>query len=279
MEKIIGEKKIYIDFIDKIIENKRISHAYLIEVDNYDDDYEYIKIFIKMILCNLKYDDLKKSNNKIIDLIDDDCYPDVYTISSDTSTIKKSLLIDLQKEFSNKSLYDNKKIYIIKECEKMNSFSANTILKFLEEPNENIIAFLLTNNRYHVIDTIVSRCQILSLKESNYDCKINDDNINFLNYILNPNSFFIDYNTIIKNQYSDKSLFKDGLLFVEEIIISYFNNNKYIFDNNISEILSVYDKNKLIQILSIIEEYLSIIDYNINYKLWLDSFLSRLIGG
>ena len=52
MEKIIGAKKIYIDFIDKIIENKRISHAYLIEVDNYDDDYEYIKIFIKMILCN-----------------------------------------------------------------------------------------------------------------------------------------------------------------------------------------------------------------------------------
>ena len=279
MEKIIGAKKIYIDFIDKIIENKRISHAYLIEVDNYDDDYEYIKIFIKMILCNLKYDDLKKSNNKIIDLIDDDCYPDVYTISSDTSTIKKSLLIDLQKEFSNKSLYDNKKIYIIKECEKMNSFSANTILKFLEEPNENIIAFLLTNNRYHVIDTIVSRCQILSLKESNYDCKINDDSINFLNYILNPNSFFIDYNTIIKNQYSDKSLFKDGLLFVEEIIISYFNNNKCNFDNDISMILSVYDNNKLIQILSIIEEYLSIIDYNINYKLWLDSFLSRLIGG
>ena len=73
----------------------------------------------------------------------------------------------------------------------MNSFSANTILKFLEEPNENIIAFLLTNNRYHVIDTIVSRCQILSLKESNYDCKINDDNINFLNYILNPNSFLL----------------------------------------------------------------------------------------
>ena len=29
----------------------------------------------------------------------------------------------------------------------------------------DIIALLLTDNRYHVIDTIISRCQILTLKE------------------------------------------------------------------------------------------------------------------
>ena len=32
-------KKNYIDYIDKIISTGRISHAYLFEIDNYDEDY------------------------------------------------------------------------------------------------------------------------------------------------------------------------------------------------------------------------------------------------
>ena len=39
--------------------------------------------------------------------------------------------------------------YIIKNAERLNPSSANTILKFLEEPEDNIIAILLTNNRYN----------------------------------------------------------------------------------------------------------------------------------
>ena len=60
---------------------------------------------------------------------------------------------------------------IIKETEKLNASSANTILKFLEEPEDGIIAILLTDNRYHVLDTILSRCQILSLKENEFKLK------------------------------------------------------------------------------------------------------------
>ena len=123
-------------------------------------------------------------------------------------------MIDLQKEFKNKSLYDNKKIYVIKEAEKLNASSANTILKFLEEPEKDIIAFLITTNRYKVIDTILSRCQILSLKENNFDLFLDDSNVDFANYILNPDLFFINYNELVKNEYSDKFFFKDKSVFV-----------------------------------------------------------------
>ena len=74
-------------------------------------------------------------------------------------------------------------------------FSANTILKFLEEPEDDIIAFLVTDNRYHVIDTILSRCQILTLKDDFFTVEIDDQILDLLDCVMNPNNFFIKYNS------------------------------------------------------------------------------------
>lgn len=280
MDELSDVKKKYIDYINNIIINKKNSHSYLVEVDNYDDDMKYIFLFIKMILCNMSFDKITHTDNKIIKLVDEGNYPDITIISSDSSVIKKSALIELQKEFNNKSLLDNYKIYIIKEAEKLNGSSANTILKFLEEPEDNIIAFLVTDNRFHVLDTIISRCQILSLKESSYDYVFDDETADFISYLLNPDDFFINYNEIIKSKYSDKNSFKNMLISSEKIILDYISNsNKDYFDVNISNLFSKYSINYLIGIISIIEDYLVKLDFNVNYKLWVDSLFSELIGG
>lgn len=280
MDELSDVKKKYIDYINNIIINKKNSHSYLIEVDNYDDDMKYIFLFIKMILCNMSFDKIIHTNNKIVKLVDEGNYPDITIISSDSSVIKKSALIELQKEFNNKSLLNNYKIYIIKEAEKLNASSANTILKFLEEPEDNIIAFLVTDNRFHVLDTIISRCQILSLKESSYDYVFDDEIADFISYLLNPDDFFINYNEIIKSKYSDKNSFKNMLISSEKIILDYISNsNKDYFDVNISNLFSKCSINYLIGIISIIEDYLVKLDFNVNYKLWVDSLFSELIGG
>jgi len=199
-------KKNFVNYIDKLIDNSKISHTYLIEVGNYDSDYSFVMDFVKMILCNLHYNEIKSSDNSIINLIDSDNYPDIKVIEPDGNFIKKSQLLDLQKDFNNKSLYDNKRIYIIKNAEKLNLSSANTILKFLEEPENDIIALLLTDNRYHVIETIISRCQILTLKELSFHFEENDDIINLLECIIKPNEFFIRYNYFINSVIPDKDV-------------------------------------------------------------------------
>ena len=275
MNDLSNVKKMYISYINNVIRNKKISHAYLIELDNYECDIVYVYNFIKMILCNLEYDDLDKSNNKIIKLIDDGNYPDITVISTDNTVIKKTDILDLQKEFSNKSLYDNKKIYIIYSAEKLNNYSANTILKFLEEPEDNIIAFLLTDNRFNILDTIISRCQILSLKEESYKYQLNNDTLDFLDYLLNPNNFFINYNDLVKNKYSDKFIMKDILIESENIIISYLSKS----DDRLNDIFGNILSDELIRIVSVIEAYLAQLKYNVNYKLWLNSFFSSLLGG
>ena len=267
----------FIKYIDNVIKSKKVSHAYLIEVNNYDEDYNYVLSFIKMILCDLDYSSLENSNNPIIKQVDNGDYPDIYIVSSDTSVINKSLITDLQKDFSNKSLLNNKKIYIIKETEKLNASSANTILKFLEEPADDIIAFLLTDNRYHVIDTILSRCQVLSLIDNDSLLELNDKSLDWLDYVLNPKNYFINYNDFMDNLFIDKADLIDNLYVIEKILVSYLDKTNNSLE--INELLSKYDDVKIINIITILENEIDKLKYNVNIKLWLDSLFSKLIGG
>lgn len=282
MEEISVIKKNYIDYIDKIIKNNKLSHAYIIEVDDYYKDSNYIFDFIKMILLNEDYKSMKKSNDKIINQIDNNDYPDIKIIETDTSTIKKSQMIELQKEFSNKSLLDGKRIYIIKEAEKLNPASANTMLKFLEEPEDDIIAILVTNNRYKIINTILSRCQILTLKENIIPIIEDDGLIDLLKCLLNPKDFFIKYNYFLAEVIPDKDICKDKINIIESIIIHYL-NDKYAedkdFDKKLLDIFKNIEDKKLLNYISIIEEEKNKLDFNVNYKLWIDSLISKLIIG
>ncbi|MDK7340981.1 hypothetical protein QP500_11065, partial [Pauljensenia sp. UMB0018B] len=39
--------------------------------------------------------------------------------------------------------------------------AANSLLKFLEEPHQDVYIFLLTNNREAILPTVQSRCQVI----------------------------------------------------------------------------------------------------------------------
>ena len=274
-------KKKFFDYLYHIIENNKISHAYIIEIDNYDQDMVDIYDFVKMILFNKKHNELEQVNEGIIQFIDNNMYPDIKLIEPDGNNIRKRQLVELQKEYSNTSLLNNKRIYIIKNAEKMNQASGNTILKFLEEPEDNIIALLLTDNRYSVLETILSRCQILSLKETNLLDEEEEQFLEFLKFVVNPTDFFKKYNYFINNYITDKNIAKEKLLQVESTVIQYLNNQYFgeNFSEKISEILNNKEEKDLLTYLSIIEEELPKLEYNINYKMWIDSLFSKLILG
>ena len=271
----------FIKYVNQIILNNKVSHAYLIEIGS-NDDLFYVYQFIKMILCNLTYDELKNSNNPIISLIDKHNYPDLFIIEPDGDMIKKNQLLSLQKEFSNKSLIGSKRIYIINGADKLNKFASNTMLKFLEEPEDDIIAFLLTDNRYHVLDTILSRCQILTLNDNNIIDYFDEFDLELLKSVLNPKMFYLNYNHFINDIICDKNISKNKFLLIENFIVLYlnykFNVNKEI-DSRLINIFDSYDDKYLYKCISVIEQELPKLNLNVNYKLWLDSLFSKLIIG
>ena len=100
--------------------------------------------------------------------------------------------------------------------------------------------------------------------------------------VLYPSEFYIKYNSFINDIIPDKDTVKYKLSEIENIIISYM-NNKYInerIDEKLIKVMENIDNNKLLNILKIIEEEVKKLEFNVNYKLWLDSFFSKLtIGG
>ena len=285
MELTIVKKRFY-ELIRNIVDFNKISHAYMIEIDNYDEDFECVLDFVKLILC--------QKNNKnvfgggcsecnICNQVESGTYVDLKIVEPDGNLIKKKQLTTLQEEFQNKSLLDNKRIYIIKEADKLNESSANTILKFLEEPEDDIIAILVTTNRYNVIETILSRCQILSIQDNDKNIEASSNVIDFICFMIRKNELFINYNKIYNDILPDKIIAKEFLGEVEVVLINYLNfisnKNDFSCDKEIINLLSQVEIEQITNFIGIIEEEIKKLDYNVNYKLWLDCLFAKLIGG
>ena len=78
--------------IDNISSFNRLSHAYLIEVDDYEDDYQCVLDFVKLILCGQDNKSSKCLNcNKcnICNQIDSGNYVDLKIIEPDGNLIRK----------------------------------------------------------------------------------------------------------------------------------------------------------------------------------------------
>lgn len=276
MDEIVDYNEKFVGVIDNIISFNKLSHAYIIEVNDYDSDYLLVEAFVKLILCKnnvKKVSDLNCDKCEICRLVDEGNYPDVLVVEPDGKEIKKGQLLDLQKEYNNKSMLDSNRVYIIKEADKLNLAAANSILKFLEEPEDNIVAILLTKNRYQIIDTILSRCQIIALKRKTPSNVDSDKALTFIKYMLKNGELFVNYKEILDNIMPDKLVARQILEQVKLIFIDYLEGNDVMID------LSNVDKNKVVTWVLILESEMKKLDYNVNYKLWLDSLYVKLIGG
>ncbi len=67
------------------------------------------------------------------------------------------------KKLSLKAYEGNYKVMIIWMAEKLNNAAANKLLKLIEEPPEKTVLLLITENQEQIINTILSRCQVLKL--------------------------------------------------------------------------------------------------------------------
>lgn len=165
---MLGEYKEVQSFAYHIIKNSvlngKLSHAYLIDSNNYDKAYDFALSFAKFIFCRYGYEYKEKCDDcNICTRIDNGNYLELKVIEADGLVIKKEQLLELQSEFNLSSIEGHYRVYIIRDCEKMNKQASNSLLKFLEEPVDGVVAILLTNHLGKLLSTIVSRCQVIRL--------------------------------------------------------------------------------------------------------------------
>ena len=295
-----------------------LSHSYLIESVNLRDEQvnKYIRFFVKTIYDNFYSDNISISKEKMFHLIDNLEFPDYIEIRPVNNVIKKEQLLRIRDDFSNKSLYNTKKIYTVYNADKMNVNSSNTILKFLEEPQEGIIAILITNNIYQLLDTIISRCQIISLNgqvdlenkntfnkiaqlltdnNEDYNNFINDESnkeklealLKFIKYYENNHKKILLYmNDYWFNYFNDKQEMSKYILimiyFYKDVLNYKINCNIEIFNDYLDLIEDIANKNtvdNLVNKITVINEHRTYLEYNANLNLLMDKIIIELESG
>lgn len=265
--------------INKYIKKNKINHAYLIET-NVNNRIDLANSLIEKILEVQEWNNIEDLSNNY----------DLQIIKTENQFIKKEEIISLKEKYKTKSIYNKIRIYIIEEAEKLNNSSANTLLKFLEEPEEDIIAILITNNSNLVINTIVSRCQVIRYYvEKNNTSDINKEYIDFLFQFINKFELEKEKSIAYINEFSKNiqdrqqlSEFLKNMLYVYNDVlhkkINYKINYFLEYENDIqkiAEINSIKDiKNKINAINTCLER----IKYNTNIKLLLDKLIILMSG-
>ena len=156
----MDKEAIKIKNIEKTFLEKKNSHAFLFETNNITKCYEDVLNIIKVI-TNHEYDNLIDNNN----------FPDLISVEPDGKEIKVFQIENIIDTISTTSIMGSYSIYIIKEAEKLNLSSANKILKFLEEPEKNIVGFFITNSISKILPTIKSRCELFKINYKFEDIK------------------------------------------------------------------------------------------------------------
>ena len=256
-----------------------------------EQDNKYVEMilsFVKTILCPHNYFNNKKCGEcKQCLRIEAGNYPEIKIIEPDGMWIKKEQLMELQEEFNKTAIEGSKRIYVILECEKLNKQAANSILKFLEEPNDDIIALLVTNNKDLVLDTIKSRCQdilILANNELKFDSLMINDVLSFVRVLENKKR-----DTIIYTKPLWLTKFKDRNSFIKAIdIMIYFYNDVLLFNlgRDLKYFNDYYDDvaningsvDEIIKKIEILIENEYLIRYNLNLNLLINKIIIEFGG-
>ena len=238
------------------------------------------KLVQSYLIGNTKYDLIKEDLIKIINNfffknnINVEDNPDLYILKNDENNISKDDIKDLIKNVNTTSQFNNIKVYIIDECEILNDYITNALLKTLEEPSPNVYAFLITKNINSVKSTISSRCQKLFISSEVLKEELDDEIIKlaeeFINIIENEELKTIGRHPEIYSKISDKEIFKKILIYIQNKYVDNLNsivNNKLSIDDEIE---------KISKRILIINNNINLLNNNLNKNLSIDRFIIEI---
>ena len=163
-EGFIGNNAIVMH-LKEAMKHDKVSHAYIINGEDKSGKTLLALEFAKALMC---VDENERPCGHCKSCIQADSHnnPDIIWITHEkpntitVDDVREQIVNDAQiKPYAGRY-----KIYIINEAEKMNVQAQNAILKTIEEPPNYVIVILITNNAGAFLQTITSRCVMLSMK-------------------------------------------------------------------------------------------------------------------
>ncbi|HAS74197.1 MAG TPA: hypothetical protein DCS67_08655 [Clostridiales bacterium UBA8960] len=145
-----------IDFFKEALDRNHLSHSYLISGS---EDIELAKSIAQRILCKQEHTGCGSCSSCL--KLASDNHPDLMIIIPDGASIKNAQVEAFQEFIYIRPFESAHKIVIFNEAHLMTERAQNRILKVLEEPPEYAVFLLLTRQMPSMLETVLSRCQIL----------------------------------------------------------------------------------------------------------------------
>lgn len=280
------------EILNKIIKNitqKNIyKQGYILVCDDDTNLNLYSLLLAKSLICPNEF----KENCSFCNIcrrIDDNTYTEVKIIKSVNGVIKKDDIIKLKKEFQNEPIEGKNLVYIIENAENLNISSANSILKFLEEPDANMVGIFTTKNYDRIIKTISSRCEVIKLSSNNNKNISNleaEDIKKIIEYVIKFESNFPLSVATLRECILDKFGNKESIKEVLNIfLLSYkdmFNykikGNLEIFkdDVELKKIAERLEIDDIIKKINVILDNIDKANYNLNITLFIINLLNEI---
>lgn len=159
--KFLKRQEEALELFSKQIQSNKVSHAYLLVGDQ--DTKEVAFYMAQSLFCERRNGHACQECDACRNVVEGNLADFSYLSGVETS-IKKEDIVVLQHRFVQTSLERVKhKVYIIEAIDNASLVAMNSFLKFLEEPDSNIVAILTTSKPNQVLETIKSRCLTVSL--------------------------------------------------------------------------------------------------------------------
>ncbi len=257
----------------------KLSHSILISAkEGYGVNY-FAKLLAAQIL-NLSINDIQDEKSDAVTIIKGE---------GASNQIKVSEIRLLNKEINYSSTHNDKKIIIIQNCENFNRYSANALLKSLEEPKQDLLYILTTNDISKILPTIRSRCTVYTLSAPSKEnvieyfskttendkfkhvFKVYGENIGFIKRALEDES---EYECLAVSQKAYELILSKNTYDLTSLLFAYSKQKSMFlkFLTNL-EIISAKEINETnANILCAINEYQKHLQINVNLNLLLENF-------
>lgn len=237
----------------------RLSHAYLLSGMPGLGKIDFAKSFAEYVLC--KNNRSAGASLRVMDcattfscgtchyclLMKAGNHPDFILIKPEEKShvIKIDQIREMSDRVSRTTHAGGYQIVVIAPADAMPVQAANALLKTLEEPSENIIIFLIDDQKSVLPATIISRCQKIFFSNDHIDLRVQNNTLMLRDQLLNHLEKIIDHkiNSITLNPIWFKIKLEDifqqlFLIFSDISRIQFHVSKKYIINHDCYETLS-----------------------------------------
>lgn len=161
---IIGQEQI-VEHLKTAVKTDQVNHAYIIQGERSSGKEFIAKVFAGALQCENSKDGEACGECHSCKQAEGGNQPDIIRVAHEKpNTIGVEDIRKITGDVAIQPYSSKRKIYIINEAEKMTIQAQNALLKTLEEPPSYAVIILLTTNVDALLQTIQSRCILLTMK-------------------------------------------------------------------------------------------------------------------